>query len=195
MAMYNRTTVDKEFTRRLPLAIPAVFMSWLPGTLIGLAFDIPAFVGGIGFVGAVLVVLWLLASKAADYENSRAPKTWEPEFIGPPAPSWREMQRRSRPQYDKPFVPRGEYLAQRRKESEEFYKSQAWREVRYQALVLHGAKCQCCGRSRKDGVVIHVDHIKPRSKFPALALTLTNLQVMCDDCNIGKSNKDDTDWR
>jgi len=42
---------------------------------------------------------------------------------------------------------------------------------------------------------IHVDHIKPRSKFPELELVFDNLQVLCDDCNIGKSNVDSTDFR
>lgn len=76
-----------------------------------------------------------------------------------------------------------------------FYLSHAWREVRYQALRLQGARCCLCGRTAKDGITLHVDHIKPRSKFPELALTLSNLQVLCEDCNIGKGNTDDIDWR
>ena len=79
--------------------------------------------------------------------------------------------------------------------SADFYSSREWRELRYQALVTNGACCQCCGRSRQHGIVLHVDHIKPRSKFPGLELTLSNLQVLCEDCNMGKSNKDQTDWR
>lgn len=77
----------------------------------------------------------------------------------------------------------------------EFFESSSWKDLRYRALVLHGGKCQCCGASSKDGKRIHVDHIKPRSKFPELALDITNLQVLCEDCNLGKSNTDDTDWR
>lgn len=76
-----------------------------------------------------------------------------------------------------------------------FYASKEWREVRYKALVSCGAQCQCCGSTRKDGAKLHVDHIKPRSKFPSLQLDISNLQVLCEDCNLGKSNKDDTDWR
>lgn len=81
------------------------------------------------------------------------------------------------------------------KRNDGFYESREWRELRYKALVLHGATCQCCGTSRKDGARLHVDHIKPRSKFPKLQLDLSNLQVLCEDCNLGKSNKDSTDWR
>lgn len=76
-----------------------------------------------------------------------------------------------------------------------FYETREWRELRYKALVLNGAVCQCCGATRNDGIKLHVDHIKPRSKFPHLQLDLTNLQILCEDCNLGKSNKDCTDWR
>lgn len=90
------------------------------------------------------------------------------------------------------------YHADRRKElrvGESFFTSKAWRGLRYKALVKFGARCQCCGISGADGAVMHVDHIKPRSKYPDLALELSNLQVLCADCNIGKSNRDQTDWR
>lgn len=76
-----------------------------------------------------------------------------------------------------------------------FYKSDAWLQLRYKALTLHGAACQCCGMTRKHGVVLHVDHIKPRSTHPHLQLDINNLQILCEDCNLGKSNLDDTDWR
>jgi 5-methylcytosine-specific restriction endonuclease McrA len=78
----------------------------------------------------------------------------------------------------------------------EFFASDEWKKARYKVLELHGATCQCCGRSRKaHGVVMHVDHIKPRSIRPDLALSIDNLQVLCEDCNMGKSNKFSTDWR
>jgi hypothetical protein len=73
-----------------------------------------------------------------------------------------------------------------------FYKTREWRELRYKVLVRLGKKCQCCG---EEGGYIHVDHIKPRSLFPELELEESNLQVLCEACNMGKSNKDSTDWR
>jgi uncharacterized protein (TIGR02646 family) len=80
--------------------------------------------------------------------------------------------------------------------SDVFYKSKEWRKLRYQVLRKYSAECMCCGRSKKnDGVVIHVDHVKPKSKYPKLALDFTNLQLLCEDCNLGKSNIDETDWR
>lgn len=76
-----------------------------------------------------------------------------------------------------------------------FYDSDDWKRLRYQALVRHGAACQCCGATRSDGVKLHVDHIKPRSKYPELELNLDNLQILCEPCNMGKSARDETDWR
>lgn len=79
--------------------------------------------------------------------------------------------------------------------SSEFLFSWEWRTLRMKVLVKYGATCMCCGATKDDGVKIHVDHIKPRSKFPKLALVEDNLQVLCDVCNQGKSNIDMTDWR
>jgi hypothetical protein len=73
-----------------------------------------------------------------------------------------------------------------------FYKTREWRDVRYKALVKHGKRCQCCNTTEG---YLHVDHIKPRSLFPELELDLNNLQILCEACNIGKSNTDQTDWR
>lgn len=77
----------------------------------------------------------------------------------------------------------------------DFLQSYEWRRLRMEAIKKHGARCQCCGASPADGAVLNVDHIKPRKFFPELALTLSNLQVLCHDCNHGKGNWDMTDWR
>lgn len=74
-----------------------------------------------------------------------------------------------------------------------FYDTKAWKALRYEVLKTYGRKCMNCGKSKD--TVIHVDHIKPRSLFPHLELDFNNLQVLCQDCNEGKSNKDDTDFR
>lgn len=79
--------------------------------------------------------------------------------------------------------------------SHEFYRTRSWLELRYTVLQKRGTKCECCGLSKKDGAIIHVDHIKPRSRFPNLELVESNLQVLCELCNIGKSNKYETDWK
>lgn len=67
-----------------------------------------------------------------------------------------------------------------------FYRSQAWRKLRFSVLSENDGRCSICGTSSKDGITLHVDHIKPRSKYPELALDPTNLQVLCEACNIGK---------
>jgi hypothetical protein len=77
---------------------------------------------------------------------------------------------------------------------DKFYSTQAWRSLRYEALKRSGGCCELCG-AIPDRHALHVDHIRPRSKHPHLALELTNLQVLCRDCNLGKSNTDSIDWR
>jgi 5-methylcytosine-specific restriction endonuclease McrA len=76
-----------------------------------------------------------------------------------------------------------------------FYKSREWLTLRYLTLAKYGGKCQCCGTRPAYRHQVHVDHIKPISKFPHLALDEDNLQVLCSECNLGKSNIDYTDWR
>lgn len=82
-----------------------------------------------------------------------------------------------------------------RQSSKAFYESREWQALRYQALRANDGRCELCGAGKHDGVRLHVDHIMPRSKFPALELEMTNLQILCEPCNMGKGNKDDTDWR
>lgn len=77
-----------------------------------------------------------------------------------------------------------------------FYLSDDWRKLRYKALQVTGAICQCCGATAiTSGRPLHVDHVKPRSKYPELQLEISNLQVLCEDCNLGKGAWDETDWR
>lgn len=80
-------------------------------------------------------------------------------------------------------------------QAKDFLSSRAWKEKRYQALTQYGNKCMACGVKPEDGAVLHVDHIIPRSSRPDLSLELSNLQILCADCNWGKLNKDKTDWR
>lgn len=76
-----------------------------------------------------------------------------------------------------------------------FLMSGEWKEIRYRVLRASNGKCSCCGASPLDGIVLNVDHIKSRIKYPELALTISNLQVLCSSCNHGKGWKDETDWR
>jgi hypothetical protein len=76
-----------------------------------------------------------------------------------------------------------------------FYESKPWRAVRYIALRCSRGVCELCGAAPTVGKPLHVDHIKPRSLYPQLELEPSNLQVLCSDCNLGKSNTDEIDWR
>ena len=91
---------------------------------------------------------------------------------------------------DKPKTVRGVNVA-----SDAFLSTFQWRKVRMEALKKYGPRCQCCGATPATGAVMNVDHIKPRKKWPSLALDVNNLQILCHDCNHGKGNWDDTDWR
>jgi 5-methylcytosine-specific restriction endonuclease McrA len=81
--------------------------------------------------------------------------------------------------------------------ADSFYSSWAWKQVRYEALSIHGRRCQCCGWQPGDTPHGHlvVDHIKPRRRFPDLELCVDNLQVLCNDCNMGKGAVHQDDFR
>lgn len=76
-----------------------------------------------------------------------------------------------------------------------FYESYAWRKLRYEVLAEQGASCALCNATRAHGVRMHVDHIRPLRKFWELRLEKANLQILCEVCNHGKGNWDETDWR
>ena len=60
-------------------------------------------------------------------------------------------------------------------------------DLRYNVLKRDNFQCQLCGATAKDGAKLHVDHIIPVSKGGKTIMS--NLQTLCDRCNIGKSNK------
>jgi 5-methylcytosine-specific restriction endonuclease McrA len=75
-----------------------------------------------------------------------------------------------------------------------FLESNAWRMKRFEAFAKYGNICQCCGM-RPPQVTLHVDHVKPRMTHPELALDITNLQILCEACNIGKGARYSMDFR
>ena len=75
--------------------------------------------------------------------------------------------------------------------SKAFLFSPEWKKLRYEVIAIFGRRCMCCGSGER----ICVDHIKPRKRYPHLALDINNLQILCGDCNEGKGNWDETDFR
>ena len=78
-----------------------------------------------------------------------------------------------------------------------FYASWDWKKKRMEALLLHGHRCQSCGAAPSNlrSIRLVVDHIKPIRKYWELRLELSNLQVLCDDCNMGKGHWLEADFR
>lgn len=62
-----------------------------------------------------------------------------------------------------------------------------WR-LRAMVLMKDGAKCKLCGTTPQDGAKLHVDHIVPWANGGETVFE--NLQILCERCNIGKSNVD-----
>lgn len=59
--------------------------------------------------------------------------------------------------------------------------------LRYKILKRDGFKCVKCGRCANDGIKLHIDH---KLAFSHGGLTeINNLQTLCNECNISKSNK------
>ena len=77
----------------------------------------------------------------------------------------------------------------------EFIKTVEWRALRLAVVDTYGKKCMKCGVLPKRSRQVNVDHIKPRSRFPELALDFSNLQVLCHACNKRKGNRHCTDYR
>jgi hypothetical protein len=89
-------------------------------------------------------------------------------------------------------VPTG-YLGPETEEEDTLEEDTAQREPvskakRFEIMKRDDYRCQLCGRSQSDGVKLHVDHRIPRVKGGSNEDD--NLWTLCEDCNLGKSDKD-----
>jgi 5-methylcytosine-specific restriction endonuclease McrA len=75
--------------------------------------------------------------------------------------------------------------------SESFYLSIEWVLLTKKVRKVFPGYCMKCGRGGKT----HIDHIFPRSIYPELELDIHNLQILCEKCNMDKSNKNTMDYR
>lgn len=60
-----------------------------------------------------------------------------------------------------------------------------WKEKQHKRQEGYCAECKI----RIEIKGSHIDHIKPISKFPGLAIDVKNLRLLCPDCNTRKGNK------
>lgn len=60
---------------------------------------------------------------------------------------------------------------------------------RHAVFARDNYRCQICGATVDDGAKLHVDHILPVSKGGTN--DITNLQILCEKCNLGKHNRTD----
>lgn len=78
-----------------------------------------------------------------------------------------------------------------------FIKSQEWQDLRKKVFVRDGRKCAnkyCQFDAKTEGLVYHVDHIEPKSERLDLMKELSNLQVLCEHCNVAKGIKGNSAW-
>ena len=80
-------------------------------------------------------------------------------------------------------------MARWEKKADPFYKTGAWLRARALALERDHYICRECLRQVEKGKMIRprkadmVHHIKPRKLYPELALTLSNLESLCNTCH------------
>lgn len=64
-------------------------------------------------------------------------------------------------------------------------------DIRYNVLKRDNFTCQICGVTAKDGAKLHVEHIVPIAKGGKTVMS--NLQTLCERCNMGKGDKTSED--
>jgi 5-methylcytosine-specific restriction endonuclease McrA len=79
---------------------------------------------------------------------------------------------------------------------DDLYKSDAWKNATANQRREFISKVQADKRMEKERLV-EEDRKKKRAEkmFPSLALEIKNLQILCHECNHGKGNWNQTDWR
>jgi 5-methylcytosine-specific restriction endonuclease McrA len=76
---------------------------------------------------------------------------------------------------------------QRHRATAQYQRSLMTPTLRTKILERDGRRCVICGASASDGVKLHIDHIVPIAKGGKTIES--NLRVLCDQCNLGKSDK------
>lgn len=79
-----------------------------------------------------------------------------------------------------------------------FYNSKTWAicKATFKATISKRKcrTCSCCGIKGLKDFNLHIDHIVPLSKDWSRRLDLSNLQILCSTCNVGKGNIDNINY-
>jgi 5-methylcytosine-specific restriction protein A len=65
------------------------------------------------------------------------------------------------------------------KPTDPFYLTSQWRAIRRRVLRRDNYRCVMCGADVSAVGTARIDHIKPRSTHPHLALDINNLRALC----------------
>jgi len=79
--------------------------------------------------------------------------------------------------------------------SERIYDDPRWLPLTKKVYKRYGRKCMATKMTEAQGITLSVDHIKSVSKYPHLAFTFSNLQILAVPVNSMKSNKTEIDYR
>lgn len=133
--------------------------------------------------------VWVSGQQVMKYKNRSGNTDWAYKPSSQSNSRW--LEKKAARKLRKAAQKHWRKLAASHSFKDEFYRSWEWTKLRFEVLKTYGAVCMLCHSTDR----IVVDHIKPRRKFPELAMQFDNLQVLCNLCNRGKSNNDYTDFR
>ena len=66
------------------------------------------------------------------------------------------------------------------------------KQIVYNLKEMYGGKCAYCESNIGDNSYAHIDHFKPKSKFPLLIFEYNNMNYCCQICNTNKLEKYDS---
>lgn len=84
---------------------------------------------------------------------------------------------------------------ERKHDRDKFSRSLPWITLKKEVNSIYPNKCMCCGKKGTPKEKLQCDHIKPKIKYPTLALEIRNIQLLCPKCNWDKSYTSEQDYR
>jgi hypothetical protein len=163
--------VPRSLRHRLGRSIPALGLTLLlGGSITFVALDLEAYVGGrylLLVLPACLLAVLVLANRMTAGELAKRLVVVRGRFTG-------LISERSR----------------RVRETEAFYASPEWKDLRDAVIEVQGLVCRGCGAVLGSDAEATVGHVRSRVDRPDLALSEDNLQVLCRTCNPTKRNRE-----